>query len=93
MIPRSLAFPFQIGPLGLPRTSQRTRAVHEQIEQLLFTIPGERVNRPGFGCGVQRLVFGTMTPEVQATTEYLVRVGLHDTLAVFEKPTTNKETL
>ena len=25
--------------------------------QVLFTAPGERVNRPDFGCGIKRLVF------------------------------------
>ena len=25
--------------------------------QVLFTAPGERINRPDFGCGVKRLVF------------------------------------
>ena len=27
------------------------------IRQVLFTSPGERVNRPDFGCGIKRLVF------------------------------------
>ena len=60
---RSLTFPFHIGDLGAPATSPRTLAVRQQLEQLLFTIPGERVNRPTFGCGVQRLVFGGCSPE------------------------------
>jgi phage baseplate assembly protein W len=31
--------------------------VEQMIFQVLFTAPGERVNRPDFGCGVKRLVF------------------------------------
>ena len=27
------------------------------IKQVLFTNPGERVNRPDFGCGIRRMVF------------------------------------
>jgi phage baseplate assembly protein W len=27
------------------------------IRQVLFTSPGERVNRPDFGCGLKRMVF------------------------------------
>jgi phage baseplate assembly protein W len=31
--------------------------VEQLIKQLLFTSPGERINRPDFGCGIKRLVF------------------------------------
>jgi phage baseplate assembly protein W len=31
--------------------------VEQMMIQLLFTAPGERVNRPDFGCGIKRLVF------------------------------------
>jgi phage baseplate assembly protein W len=33
------------------------RHVEQLMRQVLFTGPGERVNRPDFGCGVRRLVF------------------------------------
>ncbi|HTV19800.1 MAG TPA: GPW/gp25 family protein [Polyangiaceae bacterium] len=73
---RALYSPFQIGALGQPRSASRERAVQQQIEQVLFTLPGERVNRPDFGCGVQRLVFAGATPEIAAAAEYVIRVGL-----------------
>ena len=31
--------------------------VEQLIKQVLFTSPGERVDRPDFGCGVKRMVF------------------------------------
>ena len=31
--------------------------VEQLIRQVLFTAPGERINRPDFGCGLKRLVF------------------------------------
>jgi uncharacterized protein len=31
--------------------------IEQLIKQVLFTGPGERVNRPDFGCGVKRMVF------------------------------------
>lgn len=31
--------------------------VVQLIKQVLFTSPGERVNRPDFGCGLRRMVF------------------------------------
>jgi phage baseplate assembly protein W len=73
---RALYTPFQIGALGQPRGVSRERAIQQQIEQVLFTLPGERVNRPDFGCGVQRLVFAGASPEIAAAAEYVIRVGL-----------------
>ncbi|HEY3025643.1 MAG TPA: GPW/gp25 family protein [Pyrinomonadaceae bacterium] len=31
--------------------------VEQMMFQVLFTAPGERINRPDFGCGIKRLVF------------------------------------
>jgi phage baseplate assembly protein W len=31
--------------------------VEQLVKQVLLTAPGERINRPDFGCGVKRLVF------------------------------------
>lgn len=75
---RSLAFPFHITDLGAPATSPRTQAIRQQLEQLLFTMPGERVNRPTFGCGVQRLVFGGCSPEAAAAAEYIIRINVQE---------------
>ncbi len=65
----TLAFPFRITPDG-GATSTRVAHVREQIEQVLFTTPGERVFRPEFGAGVQRLVF---EPNNQALAAVLTR--------------------
>ncbi|MDY6943666.1 MAG: GPW/gp25 family protein [Pseudomonadota bacterium] len=54
--PGYLAFPFRVKADGA-RTSGRAAHVREQIEQVLFTDPGERVFRPEFGIGVRSLVF------------------------------------
>ena len=36
--------------------------VRQLILQVLFTAPGERINRPSFGAGVRRLVFAPNSP-------------------------------
>jgi phage baseplate assembly protein W len=51
-----LKFPLTVGADG-PETSSRSAHVREQIEQVLFTSPRERVFRPEFGVGIRRLVF------------------------------------
>lgn len=73
---RSLFYPFAIGEVGVPRTAGRVLAIRHQIEQILFTMPGERVRRPDFGCGVQRLVFAGAAPESAAAAEYVIRLSL-----------------
>ena len=46
------------------------------IEQVLFTNPGERVNRPDFGCGLQRMVFMPNSQPLAAATQVLVKSAL-----------------
>lgn len=59
--PSYMAFPFRVGADGVA-TSTRRAHIREQIEQVLFTNPTERVFRLEFGAGVRRLVFETNTP-------------------------------
>jgi phage baseplate assembly protein W len=68
---------------GRHRTAEADGPAHvrQLIEQLLFTQPGERVNRPDFGSGVMQLVFAAASSEVAATAEFLVRGGLEQFLA------------
>ncbi len=73
---RALTFPFQASDRGVASTSGRSEAIRQQLEQLLMTIPGERVNRPDFGCGIQRLVFAGADPETAASAEYLIATSI-----------------
>jgi phage baseplate assembly protein W len=54
--------------------------IRDMIEQLLFTVPGERVNRPDFGCGLLQLVFAPNSPELAATLQVLVQGALQQWL-------------
>ena len=51
--------------------------VQQMIELVLFTSPGERVNRPEFGCGLLQLIFGPDSEALASATEYLVQTALH----------------
>ena len=48
---------------------------------MLFTAPGERVNRPTFGSGVLRLVFEPGGAELATATQFLVQSALQQWLA------------
>lgn len=41
----------------LARETEYAAHVEQMILQVLFTSPGERVNRPDFGCGLKQMVF------------------------------------
>jgi hypothetical protein len=51
-----MAFPFRVGSDGA-ETVRRFDHIRDQVEQVLFTSPGERVFRPEFGFGARRHVF------------------------------------
>jgi len=46
-----------LGRGRLAEEENYAKHVEQMMFQVLFTAPGERVNRPDFGCGVKRLVF------------------------------------
>jgi Bacteriophage baseplate protein W len=69
-------FPYHVDGRG--RTSDTTADDHlrDLIEQVLFTAPGERVMRPGFGSGLLGLVFEPNGPAQAAATRHLVEAAL-----------------
>jgi uncharacterized protein len=77
---QAMSFPFRVTELGAAALSSRRQVVREALEQLLMTIPGERVNRPNFGCGIQRLVFEGTDPVALATAEYLISTSVRQYL-------------
>lgn len=83
---------------GSVATSARTAHVREMIEQVLFTMPGERVMYPDFGVGLERLLFESTGNEITVATQSLVSAALHrwlgDVIAVKDvKVTVSESTL
>jgi hypothetical protein len=77
--PVYLAFPLRIDADG-PRKVQRAEHVREQIEQVLFTAPGERAFRHEFGAGVKRLVFEPYNEALREMTRKRLSAALADVL-------------
>jgi hypothetical protein len=69
-------FPFAIDARGLTATTNDDDHIRDLIRLVLFTTPGERVNRPDFGCGLKQLVFAPASDTVAAVTEQLVHGAL-----------------
>ncbi|WP_433305766.1 GPW/gp25 family protein [Actinoplanes sp. CA-030573] len=78
-------FPYRVGANGRTAVTGVADHVRDMLEQLLFTRPGERVNRPDFGCGLLDLVFEPTSSElaavVQATTQAAIQRWLGDVLS------------
>lgn len=78
----SLRYPISVD-LSRGRISQEenyAEHIEQLVMQVLLTAPGERINRPDFGCGVKRLVFApggdvaatlAQTAVYQALTKWL----------------------
>jgi phage baseplate assembly protein W len=71
-----IAFPFRIDGRGRTAGVDTKTHIRQLIEQVLFTVPGERVNRPDFGTDLLKLVFGPNSPELAAATKVTVQGAL-----------------
>lgn len=71
----NIAFPFQFDARGRTAEADYEQHIRDLIEQLLFTMPGERVNRQP-GSGLMQLVFAPNSPELAAATQFQVQAAL-----------------
>jgi phage baseplate assembly protein W len=74
-------FPFHLDNRRQTAVATDDDHIRDLIEQLLLTGPGERVNRPGFGAGLQQLVFAGNSPELAATVQFMVQGSLQQYLS------------
>jgi phage baseplate assembly protein W len=72
----NLDFPFHFDLRGRTALADERKHVRDMIEQLIFTAPGERVNRPDFGSGVLQLIFAPNSPELAATVQFTLHAAL-----------------
>jgi phage baseplate assembly protein W len=72
--------PFRFDGRGRTATAGGDEHVRQLVEQVLFTAPGERVNRPTFGCGVLQLVFAPNSDVLAAATQLTVQGALQQWL-------------
>jgi len=76
-----IAFPYGIDTKGRTASTDDDSHVRDMIEELLFTTPGERVNRPTFGSGILGLVFEPNSEALAAAVEHTVHGALQQSLA------------
>lgn len=76
----NIDFPFQFDSRGRTAETDDDNHIRDLIEQVLFTSPGERVNRPTFGSGLSQLVFQPNSEELATSTQFLVQGALQQWL-------------
>ena len=94
----NIDYPFHFGDTNRTATASDADHIRDMIEQLLFTNPGERVNRPDFGSGLLGRVFEPNSPEqaavLQATMQAAVLQELGDLIELeMLEVTSDEETL
>src|SRR5712691_2561308 len=75
-----LDYPFRFDNRGRTAEPGPDEHIRDLIEQVLFTAPGERVNRPDFGSGLLQLVFAPNSDELASATQFLVQGALQQWL-------------
>lgn len=75
-----LGYPYGFDAQGRTAQAAGDDHIRDLIEQVLFTAPGERVNRPTFGTGLAQLLFAPTSPELATATQFLVQGALQQWL-------------
>jgi phage baseplate assembly protein W len=91
----NIDFPFHFDTRGQTATTDRDGHIRDMIELLLFTDPGERVNRPDFGSGLRQLVFAPNSPvladALQMSLQAALERWLGDLIELEELTVTSQE--
>ncbi len=73
-------FPLHYDGLGRTVSCSEEKHIRDLIEQVLFTSPWERVNRPTFGSGILKLLFSPNSDTLAAATNLTVQGALQQWL-------------
>jgi hypothetical protein len=73
-------YPLSIDGRGRVADTTYEQHIRQLIEQVLFTGPGERVNRPDFGSNLKQLIFGLNNDELAAAAQFMVQGALEQWL-------------
>jgi hypothetical protein len=76
----NIDFPFHVDGRGRTAATDDQDHIRDMIEQLLFTNPGERVNRPDLGSGLLQMVFQPNSAELAAALQFTLQASLQQVL-------------
>jgi phage baseplate assembly protein W len=76
----NINYPWIFDGRGQTASANESQHIRQMLEQLIFTSPGERVNRPTFGSGVLQLIFAPNSPELAATVQFTMEAAVQQWL-------------
>ena len=72
-----LSAPYRVDGSGrTAMTGDMRRHARDLIEAVLFTTPGERVNRPDFGSGLLDMLFDTNNQALETAADFLIQSAI-----------------
>lgn len=77
IIGRGWAFPPRLNDRDRIATVQDDTDIRQAIYIIIFTVPGERVMRPEFGCQIHDLIFDPANEQTAAVAERYVRDAIN----------------
>src|SRR5438128_460249 len=80
MADRFIFYPFRFGAQGVALTDDHDQHLHDRVEAVLFTAPGERVNNPEFGVGLNKAVFEGLNDLTITALEFRINHALNKEL-------------
>ena len=72
----NIDFPFHFDTHGRTAATDDDDHIRDMVEELLFTNPGERVNRPDFGSGLLQMVFAPNSAELASALQFTTQAAL-----------------
>jgi uncharacterized protein len=72
----NVQFPYGFDSTGQTAQTDLPGHIYQMIELILLTSPGERVNRPTFGCGVMQLLFSGNSDSLAAAQQQVIQSAL-----------------
>lgn len=77
-----LSAPYRVDTTGRSAMTDDARQhARDLIEAVLFTAPGERVNRPDFGSGLLDMVFDTNNQALETAGDFLIQSAIQKHLS------------
>jgi hypothetical protein len=76
----NVGYPYRIDTSGRSASAGGDEHIRGMIEQVLFTSPGERVNRPDFGTNLRQLIFAGENDEMLTASQFLIQAALQQWL-------------
>lgn len=77
----NVQYPYGFDSTGHTAQADLTDHISQMIEQIMLTSPGERVNLPTFGCGVNQLVFAPNSDALAGAQQKLIQASLQQWLS------------